>query len=47
MKTLYESVISADTQRRLGEYYTPDVAKFEKGVLVERPEQTATAEVAA
>lgn len=24
MKTLYESVISADTRRRLGEYYTPD-----------------------
>jgi N-6 DNA Methylase len=24
MKTLYERVISADTRRRLGEYYTPD-----------------------
>ena len=104
MKTLYESVISADTRRRLGESYTPDwraeaivdaavpnpleqrvldpacgsgtflfhavrryltaardgkapaehllgavahVAKFEKGVLVERPEQAATTEVAA
>ena len=105
MKTLYESVISADTRRQLGEYYTPDwraeamveaavpnplqqrvldpacgsgtflfhavrrylaaareagkapaehilgavanVAKFEKGLLVERPEQAATTEVAA
>jgi hypothetical protein len=24
IKTLYESVISADTRRRLGEYSTPD-----------------------
>jgi hypothetical protein len=103
MKTLYESVISADTRRRLGEYYTPDwraeamvdaavpnpleqrvlhpacgtflfhaVRRYltaarearkaprrasprrgrprrevRKGVLVERPEQTAATEVAA
>lgn len=41
MKTIYESVITAETRKRLGEYYTPDfLAERMVGQAVSEPLQT-------